>query len=346
MRERILFLTQSGPRGASSRYRVYQFVPFLKEAGFDIRVLCRATSTGRGFGRLSGNVKEEAAILQAARDADTVFVQKRLFRSNLVKRLRRNSRRLVFDFDDAIFTSPEGSWSSFTRRRVEKRLAAILGNADLVIAGNGFLAEYARARARRVEVLPTVIDIGKYSTKKHRDSEAMVIGWIGNSVNHRYLDALSDILPDVSRSIPDCRLLVVSDKDYAMSGIKVENRRWSEQSEATDLLDMDIGIMPLEDDEWTRGKCALKALQYMAAGLPVVCSSVGANREVITDGVEGYLAARPEEWREALNALLTSAGRRARMGRAGREKVEAQYSIDACVPRLVSLLCSAPVEQG
>ena len=346
MRAHILFLTQSGPRGASSRYRVYQFVPSLQEAGFDVRVLCRATPTGRGVGRLWGNVKEEAEILRAARGADLVFVQKRLFRTNFVKRLRAGSRRLVFDFDDAIFTSPEGTWSNSTRRRVGKRLDAILGNADMTIAGNGFLAEYARVRTQRVEVLPTVIDIGKYATKKHRDSGAPVIGWIGNSVNHRYLDALSDILPGVSNAIPNSRLLVVSDKDYAMSGMKVENRRWSEQSEAGDLLDMDVGIMPLDDDEWTRGKCALKALQYMAAGLPVVCSAVGANREVVTDGVDGYLASRPDDWRDALAALLTSLDRRSRMGRAGREKAEAQYSIDACVPRLVALLRSALAGQG
>lgn len=338
MTQRILFLTQSGRRGASSRYRVYQFLPALQAAGFDAQVLSRSAPATRGLGRLWRGISEEAEILRAARRAEVVFVQKRLFRPRFIGKLQRNSRKLIFDFDDAIFTSPSGDWSVSTRRRVGRRLRAVLAAADLVVAGNQFLADYAAAHAARVEVLPTVIDIAKYRVKSHRESKPIVIGWIGSAVNHRYLDMVSDVLASLAAAVPGCQLLVVSDKEYAIAGIEVENRRWSEQSEVNDLLDMDIGIMPLDDNEWTRGKCALKALQYMAAGLPVVCSDVGANREVVTDGVDGFLVSDDEQWRQALLELTTSAEQRASMGARARAKVMGQYSVDSCAARLVSML--------
>jgi glycosyltransferase involved in cell wall biosynthesis len=346
MSERVLFLTQSGRRGASSRYRVFQFLPVLAEAGVDARVLQRAASRGRGIARAWAGLREEAAILRAARAADVVFVQKRLFRARFVARLRRAARRLVFDFDDSIFTSPKGNWSASTRRRTVERLGATLASADLVIVGNRFLADYAGRYAARVEVLPTVIDTERYRPKEHRDQGKVVVGWIGNAVNHRYLDMLSEVLPQLAQTAPGLELLVISDRDYSMPGVTVENRRWSERSEVDDLLDMDIGIMPLEDNDWTRGKCALKALQYMAAGLPVVCSAVGANREVVSDGVDGYLAADAEQWRRALATLAASADLRARMGRCGRDKVQAEYSIESCAPKLADLLRSMSVVEG
>jgi glycosyltransferase involved in cell wall biosynthesis len=330
---KILFFPISGKNGASSRYRVYQFIPYLNDAGISTSVMPPARKPG-GLGKLVAGIREESACIEAACRADVVFIQKRLFGKGFIGKLERLGKPLVFDFDDSIFTSPSGDWSFLTRKKVERRLNAVIRAADLVITGNRFLAGYASANgASRVAILPTAIDVSRYSAKKHEDRDC-VLGWIGSSVNHRYLDMLSGTLPELAGKYAGLKLLVVSDKDYFMDGIEVENRRWSEDTESADILDMDIGLMPLADDEWTRGKCALKALQYMACGIPAVCSPVGANKEVIEDGVDGFLPADGKGWVERIGLLARSVDMRAEFGSAARVKVEKSYSMEICAEAL------------
>ena len=267
MKPCLLFLTVSDQRGASSRYRVLQYVTAIEESGFLVRILPPTKATGRGFARLWSSLLEQWAILKAARNADVIFVQKRLFSVGFVRQLSLLGKPLVFDFDDAIFTSPQGNWSDNTKRRVCDRLSAILTASETVIAGNNFLREYATLFSRKVEVLPTVVNIEHYQLKNHQPKDTIVLGWIGHSVNHPYLQNLSEVISFLARKFPSIYLLVISDIDFYMPGVRVENRRWSEASEIKDLLDMDIGLMPLTIDEWSRGKCALKAIQYMASGL-------------------------------------------------------------------------------
>lgn len=336
-KKKILFLTISGRNGASSRYRVYQFLPSLEAAGFEPRVIPPAPRS-RGMARLFAGIREEKGLLRAASECDTVFIQKRLFGTGFIGRLRELGRTIIFDYDDSIFTSPAGDWSFLTRARVAARLKTILGAADIVVAGNRFLADYATAvGARRAEVLPTAVDVSRYAMKEHK-AGPVTLGWIGSSVNHRYLDGLSGVLPLICGSYSGTRLLVVSDRDYEMDGVTVENRRWSEAREAADILDMDIGLMPLADDGWTRGKCALKALQYMACGVPPVCSAVGANNEVIAHGVDGFLATGTLDWRDGLEGLIRSPERRNAVGIAARRKVETGYSLGVYAGRLAGLL--------
>lgn len=338
MKPRLLFLTISDRHGASSRYRVFQFQPALESAGFDVRVLPPTKAPGRGLARLWSSLVEQRAILKAAQDVDLVFVQKRLFGARFVKRLLKLDKPLVFDLDDAIFTSPKNNWSGSTRHRTLGRLTAIFSAAELVITGNNFLRDYAENFARRVEVLPTVVDMERYLTKGHQPDAPVVLGWIGHSVNHPYLQNLSGVLSRLSTQFPGLRLLVVSDIDFSMPGVQVENRRWSEAGEIKDLLDMDIGLMPLPDDEWSRGKCALKAIQYMASGLPVVCSAVGANQEVVRDGVDGYLVSDDEQWYAALSTLMASTDMQRSFGTAARQRVLEHFSLAAVAPRMVALL--------
>lgn len=338
MKPRVLFLTISDRHGASSRYRVFQYLPALERAGFLVKVLPPSKAPGRGLARLWSGLAEQWAILKAARDADLVFVQKRLFSAGFVRRLSTLGKPLVFDFDDAIFTSPKSNWSGSTRKRTLGRLDAILSAAEVVITGNNFLRDYSASYARRVEVFPTVVDMERYLTKDHQPDATVVLGWIGHSVNHPYLQSLSEVLGQLARKFPGLRLLVVSDIDFSMSGVQVENRRWSEVAEIKDLLDMDIGLMPLPDDEWSRGKCALKAIQYMASGLPVVCSAVGANREVVRDGVDGYLASNDEQWLGALASLMASPDIRRSFGLAARQRALEHFSLAVAAPRMVSLL--------
>lgn len=296
-------------QAASARYRVLQFLPFLDAAGIRTTILSPAEGD--------------------TADCRIVWIQKKLLSLRKVHALARD-HRLVFDFDDAVWTSEKGPRSLFARLRTAARLNYVLRKSALVLAGNEYLATYARRHTPHVRVVPTVLDTDGYPEKLHRPAEVLTLGWIGHSVNFRYLAALGPVLLRVAADHP-MRLLVVADRDFHLEGLAVENRRWSQGSEVDDIQAMDIGLMPLADDEWTRGKCGFKAIQYMAAGVPAVASSVGMNRELIDDGVDGFLASTDAEWLAALRRLR-DASLRADIGRRARAKIRASYSLASWGP--------------
>ena len=293
-------------RAASVRYRVLQFLPYLQAAGVRTTLLASAAAAG-------------------AADYAVCWIQKKLLP---IWKLRGLAKRhaLVFDFDDAIWTSEKGTRSLVARLRTEWRLKYTLRKSALVFAGNEFLADYARRYNPRVMVVPTVLDTVRYPQKEHGITDVPTLGWIGHSVNFKYLAGLAPVLHRLA-SERRFRLLVIADQDFQLEGVEVVNRRWSEETEVADILSMDVGLMPLADDEWTRGKCGFKAIQYMSAGVPAVASSVGMNRDLIAHGVDGFLAARDDDWLEALGRLLADAALRASVGRNAREKIRASYSL-------------------
>jgi glycosyltransferase involved in cell wall biosynthesis len=312
---RLIGVIPSGSdRTASLRYRVLQFLPFLELAGLGTRLL-RGVPDATRF--------------------PVYWIQKKLLPRRQVRALARGGR-LVFDFDDAIWTTEKGQRSFFVRWRTEARLRSVLRHSAAVLAGNEYLAAYARRHNPRVAVVPTVLDTERYPARQHGPCDVLTLGWIGHSVNFPYLAALGPVLRSFAAQCP-ARLLVVADRDFALEGVEVVNRRWSEASEVADLLDMDVGLMPLVDDEWTRGKCGFKAVQYMAAGVPPVASPVGMNRDLVSHGQDGFLAAADADWLEALRQLHADAGLRERMGRAAREKVQQRYSLAATGPAIARI---------
>lgn len=315
-----------GPEQAASvRYRLLQFLPFLEREGMEVRVVFPA--------ELDRQRRAGAALVPAG--ARVCWIQKKLLPRGVVRGLAR-SHRLVFDFDDAIWTSEKGPRSFVARWRTRARLHYTLRRSAVVIAGNDYLADYARRHAALVRVVPTVLDTDRYRTRVHAARDVVTLGWIGHSVNFRYLRELAPALRRLAASRP-IRLLVVADQAIALDGLEVENRAWSETRETADLLDMDIGLMPLADDEWTRGKCAFKAIQYMAAGVPPVASDVGANRQLVDSGRDGFLATTEQQWCEALERLAGDVDLRARLGRNARAKVEAGYSLQRTGPVVAQL---------
>lgn len=325
MGQSVLFLPISGVNGASSRYRVFQYLPAIAQAGLTYAVHLPPTSPSSGVRRLLTSFRERQRIIEMARDSEVIFVQKRLLPASQIDSLAAR-RPVLFDFDDAIFTSPNGDRSRLAQRRVENRLRQVLTAASLVIAGNRYLCDYASQFAKRVIHLPTVLDHQRYPAKILSRSNEIIIGWIGHSVNHPYLAGLAEILQKIAKRFP-IRLLVVADRDLVISGVHVENRRWSETTEIQDILDMDIGIMPMPDDPWSRGKCGFKAIQYMAAGIPVVCAAVGANNEIVRNGLDGITATTTADWESAISELCASAERREWMGMNGRQRVADTYSL-------------------
>lgn len=335
---KIVFFTLSNRTCPSTRHRVYHFLPYLEKAGFGIRVL--ESSQKKLFGlSLSWRKRlEEPRFLAAAKKADIVFIHRRLFSNWFLKKLKGLNKKYIFDFDDAVFTSPEGRLPLPMWNKIQQSFAMTLELTDWVLAGNEYLKTHVNGdEKQKAMVFPTVLNLERYPMKIHQ-GEGLTLGWIGTSYNHPYLSILKEFLPRLAMEVKDLKFLVVSDEDYQIKGVNVENRRWSEETEIQDLLKMDIGLMPLPDDSWTRGKCALKTLQYMACGIPVVCSPVGVGREIIEEGINGFLPQNSEEWMNALRELIRFPDKRTAMGIAGRKKVEEKYDIQKASQVLIGLL--------
>jgi glycosyltransferase involved in cell wall biosynthesis len=329
---KLLCITQYDERGASSRCRVYQYLPHLATRGIQAEVLSRFPSLTE-LGRRAAGV-------------DAVLIQKRVPSLLQLLLLCRRGSRLLFDFDDAIWLRSASAGKPVRPARWQKRLrlAAALRLADQIIAGNDYLATYARRWTSRVTILPTPVDLDYYGAAGIRpsavrsDSSLPLLGWVGHPSTLGYLRRLEPVLGALARRYPGLRLRVVCSEPYESAAIPVENITWSLEEEVANLRGFDIGLMPLEDDLWARGKCAYKALQYMAVGTPVVCSPVGMNRDVIQKDENGLLAGDLTGWEKQVARLIESPELRQRLGAAGRQTVEERYSLAALAPRLAALL--------
>lgn len=324
---KVLFLVPRLDK-ASTRYRVLQYLPALAEAGIACEL--RAVSKiGRDWPRL----------LWQAYAADVVFIQKKLFSLFEIALLRRVCRRLIYDFDDAVMFK-DGPASDREHARQRHRFAVTARRADLLIAGNAYLDETARCYNHTTVMLPTPLDMARYTKRpaKTDDNVEVVLGWIGSRGTLKYLAEIAPALEVLGERLPGITLKIVADDFFDLAKLPVIKKNWSEDEEIADLHSFDIGLMPLPDDVWTRGKCGFKLLQCMAVGLPVICSPVGANREIVTDGVEGFWAARREEWVEKIALLAGDAALRATLGRRGREQVARRYSLRANLPLFLRAL--------
>lgn len=335
---KVLFLVPRLDK-ASTRYRVLQYIPFFEKAGIECTVRALSGKIGMWFS-LPGVISR----------ADVVFVQKKLLNRIAGVGVRHLARRLVFDFDDAIMFK-EAEVDDASRRRQFHRFAENVRRADLVICGNRFLAEQTAALRDDLQVLPTVVDEQHYrprfaSATSQTAKKDLVIGWIGSCHTLPYLEAIAPQLQSVCRAVPGTRLKIIADAFFDLEGVKVIKKAWSSEDEIADMQSFDIGIMPLPDTPWCRGKCGFKLIQYMALGIPVVCSPVGGNRDIVTHGREGFHASNGEEWVERLVQLLKSPELRESMGRCGRDTITARYSLQANADHLIRLLQSLSVDHS
>ena len=301
----------------SFRHRMVALSRELERRGWS----CRIETLPKG--RYLRRIRERREQLRAA---DVVLLHRIKLTPIEIGPLRRACRALVFDVDDAIFyrrprqlgQQPDRSWF---RQYKFSRTCAI---ADLVRAGTRYLAERARRSAARVEIAPTPVDLTAYESIPGRRRPTTLV-WIGLPENLVYLELVRPAIERLAVRRSDLRLRIVSAEFPDWTEIPIERVQWSAESEPADLLSAGIGIMPLADDGWTRGKCAFKLIQYMAAALPCVGSAVGANLEVVLDGRTGYLARSTEDWYRSLERLVEEPGPAREMGLAGRERVRAFY---------------------
>ena len=323
---KALFLIQ-GHNQPSSRYRVLHYLPYLAKKGFDTRVITYPRNIA-AYAKLCGMVK----------DYDVIFLQRKRLHPPLLQIVRRLAHGMVYDFDDAVMYRSTNAPSPYspTRRR---QFARMVKAADHVIAGNTFLGDQTRKYTEQVTVIPTAIDMERYAPRDyHKKSTKVTIGWIGSSSTLPYLERIKGVFETLGERYKHIELKVICDTFIHCEKISVIKKVWSEKEEIADLKSLDIGVMPLSDDPWSRGKCGLKIMQYYGVGIPVVCTPVGINRDVVQDGINGFWAATREEWIEKLSTLIEDSSLRQEMGLRGREIVRESYSIQACAPRFYKVL--------
>ncbi len=322
---RVLFLAH-GLSAASCRFRMLQYLPHLREIGVHADV-----------GDLNASARARRQLLRSAAAYDSVCIHRALFNPFEYRWLRRCAPHYVFDFDDAIMFR-DSSHRRFTSRRRRRRFRRMVRGARQVIAGNKYLADWAARYTRNVATIPTSIDLAAYPPANARRDGTLTIGWIGTRTNLIYLRAIAPALARVASRHPQVRLKIVADDFIDVPGIAVVKKRWSIADEVEDLRSFHVGIMPLPDDPWTRGKCAVKVLQYFAAGVAVVCSPVGASREIVEDGRNGYFARSEDEWVARLHDLLADEDKRRQLGSAGRTTAAERYSTRANLGRWLAAL--------
>jgi glycosyltransferase involved in cell wall biosynthesis len=316
--KRVLFFTHRNPQG----YRIQQYFPFLEARGFEVE-LC---TTQIGF----------FALLDRMRRSDVVYVQRILFGPLKLSLVRRAAKFLIYDFDDAVMYGSKGE--SGSRQRKFRNM--VIG-ADAVFAGNRLLCgEAEKYRAEGIHYVPTVVDTAEYPVKKRgKEDDPFTVGWIGSSSTLKYLTAVEDLLLWVANS-PRRRVKVIADKPPQIEGDGVIFERWRKDHEKMALLSLDMGIMPLVDDIWSRGKCGLKLIQYMASGLPALAHPVGAAKEIITDGRDGFLEADTDGWRRVIELLSSDGELRAKVGERARQTVEERYSLKVWGPKVAQIMDS------
>jgi glycosyltransferase involved in cell wall biosynthesis len=310
---------------ASFRLRVQQIIPLLRERGIEMEVQVRPR-----------RVIPRRRLLRRAADYDSVLLQRKLLDPMDARLLRREARQIFYDIDDAVMLE-QRPMGAIARWRNQRRFEATADAADHVVAGNEYLADFFRRRGRPVTVLPTVVDPAHYAVKRHDDTRSPRLVWIGSHSTIPYLQRFVPAIEAAAARANGLGLITIADAGLEKVSFPVEHIPWSAETEAAALVRGDIGIAPTPDDPWTRGKCGFKIVQYMAAGLPVIASPVGANAAIVTPEC-GILADSPEQWTAAIIQLAADAKLRATMGAAGRKRVESQYSLARAVDVWAQLL--------
>lgn len=352
---RVLFLTPHPIEGPSSRFRIYQYLPYLEAHGITAvvrpflsssraRHIYQPSSVGRKVAVTAAATLARMADIPRAHRFDIAYVLREAFPFGppwFERGLRALAGRLVFDFDDAIWQPSIIFENPLDRLRDWNKPAKIIRLADHVVVGSQVLADYACQFApdpSRVSVIPTVVDPRRYRPAPPTVRRDVTIGWIGTPRNTGYLRDLLPVFKELNRGDPLIRFVLVGAEPFDCGALPVTFKSWELAEEIADIQHFDIGVMPLRDDEHTRGKCGFKLIQYMSCGVPVVCSPIGANRDIVDHGRSGFFADTLTDWVGRLAELARDPQLRRRMGQNGRSRVFQNYSLQVMAPQLLSVL--------
>lgn len=349
---RILLFSRYGQLGASSRIRIHQYLPYLQSYGIEVQVeplldddYIHRLYEGKRPSPLSilTTYTNRAGWLIRNHSFDLLWIEKELFpwlpawSESLLSNL---GVQYIVDYDDAVFHRYDMHSNPYVRKVLGKNIAAVMRHAAVVVVGNDYLAKYAhQSGANRVEYLPSVVDTDRYTIRKNEGGN-FNIGWIGSPMTAPYIDLIREALEDVRRKTGARFTLVGVGREDPLPGMEKLIIPWKEENEVQNIQSFDVGIMPLRDAPFERGKCGYKLIQYMACGLPVIASPVGVNSRIVDHGRTGFLALSTQEWSEALITLHNNPGLRKAFGQAGRQKVEQEYSLQVAAPRLLDIIQS------
>lgn len=350
MSYKVLFICLHRPeRSPSQRFRFEQYLSILRENGYDCvhKYLLNAKDDkvyyrkGNFLGKTRILFKSIFLLIRQAffKKYDIVFIQREAFMLGTAFFEKRFAKRAktIFDFDDSIWMQQTGTVksknSSLYFLKDPNKTKTIIQRSAMIFAGNPFLADYAKEFNKNVKIIPTTIDTSVYTPVSKTPRDKVCIGWSGSFSTIIHFQFLENVLKKLKDKYQDkIYIKVIGDATYENKKLDVKGIAWNKQTELEDLSEIDIGVMPLPDDRWTKGKCALKGLQYMGLSIPSIMSPVGVNVDVIQDGENGFLASTEDEWVEKISLLVDSYELRQKVGKAGRITVEKEYSVDAISP--------------
>ncbi len=348
---RVLFMSRYDRDGASSRYRMLQYIPALRARGIecDHQPFFAYGYVGKRFMNKSAVLPQLALsywnrcrAMKRARNYDWVIIEKEAFpfipRELEVKHFLGKLRYAV-DYDDAVFHGYDRHPNTLVRKALGDKISGVMAGASKVIVGSKYLYQYACQFNPEVHFIPTVVDLARYpaAAPSNPSSGTFTIGWIGSQATIRYLRDVEKTL-DAFCGCRNARVVIIGGRRIPLAIRNLEWVPWSEETEVEELSRIDVGIMPLPEGSWEAGKCAFKLIQYMACWKPVVASAVGENRRVVENGYDGFLASGQGEWSEALDRLYVDRTLCKKMGMRGRLKVEQGYCLDIAVPKMINIL--------
>jgi len=351
----LLVLTRHSELGASSRQRILIYRAALEQAGFAVTVvpffdrdyLIARYASASLWGPALRAFLRFGRRLRLARDFDLVLLETEVvpWLPGWIDRAALGSVPYVLNYDDAWYLRYRAHGSAVVRATLGRKLEGLVRRSALTIAGNDFLARWASdSGARSVLTIPTVVDLAHYPARP-QPAGPFTVGWIGTPISTTYLNSIAEPLRRFCREF-DARLLLVGADEACIDGLPCDSVPWNSSDEAENLARCHVGIMPLADDEWSRGKCGYKLIQYMACGRPVIASAVGANLSIVEHGRSGFLVRTPDEWYRALVTLHDDPDLRHAMGAAGRRRVEQAYCTDATIGSLIDGLRAAAGRSG
>lgn len=349
---KILLLSRYDRRGSSSMVRMFQYLPYLEKDGWEIieqpllsyrYINYLFEDAPIPYSEIIKNYLKRISLLIAKDGIDLIWLQQEAFPwipKWFEKMLLKSSIPVIVDYDDAFFHRYDLHSNLLVRKLLGKKIDSVMNLSRVVIAGNEYLADRARLNsARQIEIFPTVVSLDRFFVGEEIKNDQFIIGWLGSPPTAKYLLSIQNELKTFC-SDNKSKLVVIGSKDFSIDGFPVEIRTWKDENEVKDVQGFDIGIMPLVDSPWERGKCGFKLIQYMACAKPVIASPVGVNVEIVQHGVNGFLASTPDDWIKYFTILKNDSELRKTMGLAGRKMVEEKYSLQAMGPKLAMLFKS------
>ncbi len=330
-------------RSPGQRYRHEQYLTYLEENGFQCDLSPLLSQKGDEIFYSKGSIIKKIVVgvnallkrlkdLRRAHKYNVIYVYRDafFFGTYFEKAFSRKKAKLIFDYDDAIWLMDKNeNQGIFNLLKKPKKTSKIISLADEVIVGNNYLATYAKQFNDNVQQIPSTIDFSKYGIVK-KPQKKVCIGWTGSFSTIKHFEIAIPALKIIKEKYgSDIYFKIIGDPSYENKELKIEGVTWKSETEAEDLSELDVGLMPLPDNEWSRGKCAMKGLQYMALGIPTIMSPIGINADIINDGKNGFLASTMEEWVEKLSLLVEKEELRRTLGTEGRKTVENDYSVEA-----------------